>query len=211
MREILGPVGQPGYREYARDIQSSSLHLLQIINDILDVSKIEAGMATLHETAVDFGAVVQACCRLVAPKAVSLGITLTVDLANDLPRISADERMLKQVILNLLSNALKFTPGGGAVELAARAVPEGGLVFTVKGYRHRHRARGFREDLPTLRPGRFLAGAQIRRNRPRPAAHQGAGRASPRQPGARERGRLRYHRPRNAAEKAILTPKRSRG
>jgi signal transduction histidine kinase len=156
MREILGPVGQPGYREYARDIQSSSLHLLQIINDILDVSKIEAGMATLHETAVDFGAVVQACCRLVAPKAVSLGITLTVDLANDLPRISADERMLKQVILNLLSNALKFTPGGGAVELAARAVPEGGLVFTVKGYRHRHRARGFREDLPTLRPGRFL-------------------------------------------------------
>jgi signal transduction histidine kinase len=156
MREILGPVGQPGYREYARDIQSSSLHLLQIINDILDVSKIEAGMATLHETTVDFGAVVQACCRLVAPKAVSLGITLTVDLANDLPRISADERMLKQVILNLLSNALKFTPGGGAVELAARAVPEGGLVFTVKGYRHRHRARGFREDLPTLRPGRFL-------------------------------------------------------
>jgi PAS domain S-box-containing protein len=130
--EILGPVGQPGYREYARDIQSSSLHLLQIINDILDVSKIEAGMATLHETTVDFGAVVQACCRLVAHKAVSLGITLTVDLANDLPRISADERMLKQVILNLLSNALKFTPGGGAVELAARAVPEGGLVFAVK-------------------------------------------------------------------------------
>jgi PAS domain S-box-containing protein len=129
--EILGPVGQPGYREYARDIQSSSLHLLQIINDILDVSKIEAGMATLHETTVDFGAVVQACCRLVAPKAVSLGITLSVDVSSDVPRISADERMLKQVILNLLSNALKFTPGGGAVELAARAAPEGGLVFTV--------------------------------------------------------------------------------
>jgi PAS domain S-box-containing protein len=130
--EILGPVGQPGYREYARDIQSSSLHLLQIINDILDVSKIEAGMATLHETTVDFGTVVQACCRLVTPKAISLGITLTVDLSKDLPRISADERMLKQVILNLLSNALKFTPGGGAVDVAARAAPEGGLLLTVK-------------------------------------------------------------------------------
>jgi PAS domain S-box-containing protein len=130
--EILGPVGQPGYREYARDIQSSSLHLLQIINDILDVSKIEAGMATLRETVVDFSVIVQACCRLVAPKAVGLGITLAVDLPDDLPRISADERMLKQVILNLLSNALKFTPGGGAVELAARATAESGLIFTVK-------------------------------------------------------------------------------
>ncbi|HEX3499312.1 MAG TPA: ATP-binding protein, partial [Stellaceae bacterium] len=130
--EILGPVGQPGYREYARDIQSSSLHLLQIINDILDVSKIEAGMATLHETSVDFAAVVQACCRLVAPRSVGLGITLSVDMPDDLPVISADERMLKQVMLNLLSNALKFTPGGGAVELAARAAPDGGLTFTVK-------------------------------------------------------------------------------
>jgi PAS domain S-box-containing protein len=130
--EILGPVGQPGYKEYARDIQSSSLHLLQIINDILDVSKIEAGMATLHETAVDFAAVVQSCCRLVAPRATSLGIALTVDLPDDLPVISADERMLKQVVLNLLSNALKFTAGGGSVEVAARGEPAGGLTFTVK-------------------------------------------------------------------------------
>jgi signal transduction histidine kinase len=130
--EILGPVGQPGYKEYARDIQSSSLHLLQIINDILDVSKIEAGMATLHEAAVDFAATVRACCRLVAPKAVSLGIALTVDLPDDLPVISADERMLKQVMLNLLSNALKFTPGGGAIVLAARRAPDDGIIFTVK-------------------------------------------------------------------------------
>ena len=130
--EMLGPVGQAGYKEYARDIQSSSLHLLQIINDILDVSKIEAGMATLRETAVDFAAIVQSCCRLVAPRAMSLAITLTVDMPDDLPVILADERMLKQVLLNLLSNALKFTPTGGAVELAARGAPDGGLILTVK-------------------------------------------------------------------------------
>ncbi len=130
--EILGPVGQPGYKEYARDIQTSSLHLLQIINDILDVSKIEAGMATLHETAVDFAVVVRSCCRLVAPKAMSLGIALTVDLSGDLPVISADERMLKQITLNLLSNAVKFTPGGGAIEVAARRALDDGLILTVK-------------------------------------------------------------------------------
>jgi PAS domain S-box-containing protein len=130
--EILGPVGQPGYKEYARDIQFSSQHLLQIINDILDVSKIEAGMATLHETSIDFAAIVGSSCRLVAVKATTQGIALTVDLPDDLPKISADERMLKQVMLNLLSNALKFTPAGGAIEVAARGTPDGGLVFTVR-------------------------------------------------------------------------------
>jgi signal transduction histidine kinase len=130
--EILGPVGQPGYKEYARDIQFSSQHLLQIINDILDVSKIEAGMATLHETSVDFAAIVASCCRLVAPKVATQEIALTVDMPDGLPEILADERMLKQVMLNLLSNALKFTPAGGAIEVAARGTPDGGLAFTVK-------------------------------------------------------------------------------
>jgi len=130
--EILGPVGQPGYKEYARDIQFSSQHLLQIINDILDVSKIEAGMATLHETPVDFASIVGACCRLIAPRLVMQDIALTVDLPADLPVISADELMLKQVMLNLLSNAVKFTPTGGAIEVAARATPDGGLTFAVK-------------------------------------------------------------------------------
>src|SRR5258708_33365713 len=89
-------------------------------------------MATLHESAVDFAAIVQSCCRLIDPKAVSLGIALTIDLPNDLPVISADERMLKQVMLNLLSNALKFAPGGGAIEVASRRALDDGLIFTVK-------------------------------------------------------------------------------
>jgi signal transduction histidine kinase/PAS domain-containing protein len=130
--EILGPVGRIEYKEYARDIHASSLHLLQIINDILDVSKIEAGMVTLHDSEVDFAAIVNACCRLVRVKAAASEIALTVDIPDDLPVIRADERMLKQVLLNLLSNALKFTPKGGAVTVQARADGSGGLSFMVK-------------------------------------------------------------------------------
>ena len=129
--EILGPVGRPEYREYARDIHNSSLHLLQIINDILDVSKIEAGMATLHGAEVDYGNVAGACCRLVSAKARASEIALSLDMASDLPVIWADERMLKQVTLNLLSNALKFTPKGGAVSLSAARHGGGGLVIRV--------------------------------------------------------------------------------
>src|SRR5258708_18678403 len=113
-------------------MQSSSRNLLQISNDSLDVSKIEAGMATLHETSVDFAAIVGSCCRLVAPRGATQAINLTLDMATDLPKISADERMLKQVMLNLLSNALKFTPAGGALEIAARGTAGGGLTVTVK-------------------------------------------------------------------------------
>jgi signal transduction histidine kinase len=130
--EILGPIGRAEYKEYARDIHASSLHLLQIINDILDVSKIEAGMVTLHDTEIDFAAVAGACCRLVRTKAEAGEITLALEIPRDLPAIRADERMLKQVMLNLLSNALKFTPKGGSILLQARAHEAGGLSFVVR-------------------------------------------------------------------------------
>jgi signal transduction histidine kinase len=124
-------VGRREYKEYARDIHNSSIHLLQIINDILDVSKIEAGMQTLHEANVEFASVVQSCCRLVAAKAAALEITLNVEVPNDLPSLWADERMLKQVTLNLLSNALKFTPKAGTITMRAHVDDLGGLVFIV--------------------------------------------------------------------------------
>jgi two-component system cell cycle sensor histidine kinase PleC len=129
--EILGPVGRLEYKEYARDIHNSSLHLLQIINDILDVSKIEAGMATLHGAEIDYADVAESCRRLVSAKAVSSGIGLRIEMALDLPIIWADERMLKQVTLNLLSNALKFTPKGGSISLSAGPHEGGGLVIRV--------------------------------------------------------------------------------
>jgi PAS domain S-box-containing protein len=116
-QEILGPAGRPEYTEYARDIHSSSNHLLQIINDILDVSKIEAGMMSIYPSPVDPPAVVIACCRIVRPRANDARVELVTEVTETTPFVTADERMLKQIVLNLLSNAIKFTPEGGRVTI----------------------------------------------------------------------------------------------
>jgi PAS domain S-box-containing protein len=130
--EYLGPVGVAAYKEYANDIHTSSTHLLQIINDILDVSKIEAGMLTLHESEIDVAATVEACGRLVRARAAEAGITLAVEIADGTPPIFADERMIKQITLNLLSNALKFTPRNGTVSVSGGLDADGGFTFSVR-------------------------------------------------------------------------------
>jgi signal transduction histidine kinase len=116
--------------EYAKDIRSSGAHLLQIINEILDLSKIEAGKLELELGPVEIPAVVAACRRLVAERAAEAGLTIEVDLAPDLPALNADEHKLKQVLLNLLSNAVKFTPAGGTVRVRA-ATEDDALVLAV--------------------------------------------------------------------------------
>jgi signal transduction histidine kinase len=118
-REVIGPLGVPGYKEYARAVHDSGAHLLEIINDILDLSKIEAGKIELREESVAVGGVVAACIRLVDERARDNGVRLSVDLAEGLPSLRADGRLLKQILLNLLSNAVKFTPQGGSVTVAA--------------------------------------------------------------------------------------------
>jgi signal transduction histidine kinase len=129
--EALGPAGRTEYRDYARDINVSSQNLLQIINDVLDVSKIEAGTLTLREEEFDPAAFLQDCRRLVAPRAESAGISLETGIPNELPILVGDERMLRRAMLNLLSNALKFTPKGGTVAIAAHE-EAAGVVFTVR-------------------------------------------------------------------------------
>ena len=130
--EYLGPVGVAAYKEYAKDIHTSSTHLLQIINDILDVSKIEAGMLTLHESETDVAAAVEACGRLVRARAAEAGITLAVEIADGTPPIFVDERMIKQITLNLLSNALKFTPRNGTISISGGLDADGGFTFSVR-------------------------------------------------------------------------------
>jgi PAS domain S-box-containing protein len=129
--ELLGPLGSSQYKSYAADIHESAQHLLTLINDILDVAKIEAGAHELRDEEVDPYDVVGAVERLVAERAKRADLHLSIDLPEDLPRLRADERKLKQVLLNLMSNAIKFTPEGGRVALAARRGGDGSFIFEV--------------------------------------------------------------------------------
>jgi len=110
--EVYGPVGDGKYLEYIRDIHDAGSHLLGIITDVLDLSKIEAGKLELDETSVGVGETVRSCVNLVRPRAAESHISLTTRIATTLPALNADERKLKQILINLLSNATKFTPSG---------------------------------------------------------------------------------------------------
>ncbi|MGH7028121.1 PAS domain-containing sensor histidine kinase [Brevundimonas sp.] len=112
--EMFGPLGDRRYKGYAADIHQSGQHLLSLINDILDMAKIEAGKLTLHYEAVSLNALCNDAIRLMRGKAMESGLTLGL-VAPDALQIEADHRGLKQVMLNLISNAVKFTPEGGAV------------------------------------------------------------------------------------------------
>lgn len=116
--ETFGPIGNARYLEYLKDIHDSGRHLLHIINDILDLSKIEAGKATLdREEPVELGPVLEAAARMVQPRAAIEGIGLSLELGQNLPPVSGSARMLQQVFINLLANAVKFTPTGGSVSV----------------------------------------------------------------------------------------------
>jgi signal transduction histidine kinase len=127
---MFGPIGAR-YAEYAHDIHESGQHLLEIINDILDLSKLEAGKLELHEAEVSVDAVVDQCLALVRGRADEGRVGLRIDIPDSLPKLHADRRAVKQVLLNLLSNAVKFTPGGGSVTLTARVCDGGCLDIAV--------------------------------------------------------------------------------
>ncbi len=130
-REVYGKIGNAKYVEYANDINESGGHLLALITDILDLSKIEAGGLELIEGRVDVARVINACLTLVKERAEIGGLTLERKVPPELPALRADERKLKQIVLNLLSNAVKFTPEGGKVTVTAAVGPNGGLVIEV--------------------------------------------------------------------------------
>jgi signal transduction histidine kinase len=123
--QAFGPVGDAHYQDYVRDIHKSGKHLLALINDILDLSRLDAGKAELHEEPVQLGPLVSDCLRMVERQAQEGGLALSQDIASDLPRLLGDERRIKQVVINLLTNAIKFTPRGGQVIVAVRHDPDG--------------------------------------------------------------------------------------
>jgi PAS domain S-box-containing protein len=118
-REAFGLVGERRYLDYARDIHDSGAHLLALINDILDVSKAEAGRIELLEGLVDVTELFDSCVRLVRARADEAHVTIEAHPTDRLPKLHADGLRLKQVLLNLLSNGIKFTPAGGRVTLDA--------------------------------------------------------------------------------------------
>jgi two-component system cell cycle sensor histidine kinase PleC len=123
--KMFGPLGDKRYEEYAKDILSSGQHLLALINDILDMSKIEAGKMNLRFEMLDMLDVAEDSVRLVRERAEQAGLNLLIDIAPGLPEVEADYRALKQVMLNLLSNAVKFTPRGGSITLRAKTTGAG--------------------------------------------------------------------------------------
>jgi signal transduction histidine kinase len=129
--EMFGGLGNQRYRDYANDIHASGVHLLSLINDLLDLSKAEADKLELRETYVDVAATISHSLRMVSSRAESAGVTLATDLPKDMPLLWADARRLTQILLNLLTNAVKFTPRGGEARIGADWRPEG-LAITVR-------------------------------------------------------------------------------
>jgi PAS domain S-box-containing protein len=128
--EIFGPVEPLSYRTYVDDIHESGMHLLELINDILDMSKAEAGMTDLSDSVVDFAALIRSSVRMMTRRAQANGVELTEDLPVDLPFLRADERRVRQILLNLVSNAIKFTDEGGSVSVSAR-IEDGAFTLDV--------------------------------------------------------------------------------
>ena len=130
--ELLGPMQNEHYKEYAGNIHESGRHLLQLINEILDLSRIEAGRYELHEEPVRLSEIVEDCLRLLHLRAESKGLQVALEFSKGLEQIWADERAIRQICLNLMSNALKFTPRGGRITLSVSATPDGGQMLIVK-------------------------------------------------------------------------------
>ena len=129
--ELFGPVGHKKYLEYARDIQASGRHLLAMINDILDISRIESGKLELADETVAIAEVVEQAVQMIEERARRGGLKLEIQLPGALPILKGDRRAMTQVMLNLLSNAVKFTPRGGRITVSAAAQVGGGVSLQV--------------------------------------------------------------------------------
>ena len=154
IEEKFGPIGNERYREYLKDVHSSGRHLLSLINDLLDLSKIEAGKLQMTFSSVALNDIAQQCVATMQPQAARERIIIRTALAPALPQVVADARSVRQIVLNLLSNSLKFTPAGGQVIVATALNDERAVVVRV-----RDTGVGMRENdiAAALEPFRQLA------------------------------------------------------
>lgn len=129
--QAIGPVENPRYLEYAGYIHSSAKHLLALINDMLDLAKVESGKLELEEEVVDFARIYESCRTLLEQRIAADGLRVTIMLPNDPPLLLADERKVRQILFNLLSNAIKHTPKAGRITTTVFARPDIGFVFSI--------------------------------------------------------------------------------
>ena len=134
MKETFGELGHAKYKEYLEDIHLSARHLLEIINEVLDMSKIEAGRAELDEEWIDIEDLIHAINRIISSRAFSSGISVNVHIPERLPALYADSRLMRQILINLVSNAVKFSYEGGTIDVSARILEDGELEIVVNDH-----------------------------------------------------------------------------
>ncbi len=131
--ELVGPLGSEQYVGYAKDVRESGQYMLDLINDILDLSKIESGQMDVVEGTIDLHATLEACLHMVHDQAEEAKLDINLEVGENLPKIRANARMLRQILLNVLSNAIKFTPSGGGIAVSLlREDDTGDLVLSVR-------------------------------------------------------------------------------
>lgn len=130
-REMFGKIGIPRYIEYVHDIRASAVHLLRLIEDVVDLSKAEAGALELEESDIDVAAAVRSVCLMQREKAAQSGVQLVPEVPDVFPRLLGDRRRVRQILQNLVSNAVRFTSKGGRVTATARLDGAGGIVLAI--------------------------------------------------------------------------------
>ncbi len=131
VKETFGALGHPKYAEYLGDIHLSAKHLLEIINEVLDMSKIEAGKVELDEQEIDVGALIQSVTRIIISRAFSSGLDIREIVAPDMPLLYADPRLVRQILINLVTNAVKYSQKAGVIEVRASLDAKGQVTIVV--------------------------------------------------------------------------------
>lgn len=131
LKKTFGALGHSKYEEYMDDVHSSAEHLLEIINEVLDMSKIEAGRIELDEGEVDLAELIESVSRMLESRVFGKGLTLTQDIEPNLPHIMADQRLMRQIMINLVTNAVKFSESGGAIEISSNYNKNGTITIIV--------------------------------------------------------------------------------
>jgi signal transduction histidine kinase len=132
LEERFGPVGNERYKDYLKDVHASGAHVISLVNDLLDLAKIEAGRMELAFTSVSLNELVSSCVALLQPQAARERIVMRTSFASKLPPVVADERSMRQIVLNLVSNAIKFTDAGGQVIVSTAVTDRGEVAFRVR-------------------------------------------------------------------------------